>query len=66
MTDAETRSQDMEPRGVVTDARGKVEVGGDLTDTDAVFLAWMVKNVVNDMGGRWDVRVDVKGGYGDE
>lgn len=59
-------SKDMEPSGVVKDARGRVEVFGDLTDTDAVFLAWMVKNVVNDMGGRWDVRVDVKGGYGDD
>lgn len=52
--------------GIVSDARGTVEVGGDLTDTDAVFLAWMVKNVVNDMDGRWDVRIEVTGGYGDE
>lgn len=52
--------------GIVSDARGRVEVGGDLTDTDAVFLAWMVKNVVNDMDGRWDVRIEVRGGYGDE
>lgn len=56
----------MEPSGIVSDARGTVEVGGDLTDTDAVFLAWMVKNVVSDMDGRWDVRIEVKGGYGDE
>lgn len=60
------RRDDMEPNGVVSDARGTVEVGGDLTDTDAVFLAWMVKNVVNDMDGRWDVRIEVTGGYGDE